>query len=279
MVLLDLLLQQPQLSLLVAHIDHGIRNNSQQDRKLVQKVCMSHNVEFVYKRLSLDKHASEEEARKYRYDFLRHVREIHHADAIITAHHQDDLLETAIINLLRGTGRRGLTSLRSHDRLVRPLLHVTKRDIIAYAKSRGIIWHEDETNTDTNYLRNHVRHNIMPKLNHKNRQKLLSIIVRHSALNKSIDAEINSWLTQNVTSTLSSTTLPCYPFIMLPQTVSYELLQTALQKITEKTVVKNVAQHALLFIKTAQPHKIFQLNKQWQLRAGKREVIVELNRA
>ena len=126
MVLLDLLRRQKDLKLVVAHLDHGIRSDSDLDRQLVQQVASKHGLAFVYNTAQLGPGASEALARKARYNFLRRVQLATNATAIVTAHHQDDLIETAILNLLRGTGRKGLSSLGDDKHLRRPLLHVSK---------------------------------------------------------------------------------------------------------------------------------------------------------
>src|SRR5689334_5856697 len=95
MTLLDLLRQQPHLKLVVAHFDHGIRPDSYVDRQLIQDVTKRHNVPFVFDTASLGSGASEATARQARYNFLRRVHNATGAKAIVTAHHQDDLLETA----------------------------------------------------------------------------------------------------------------------------------------------------------------------------------------
>src|SRR6266542_1461422 len=129
MVLLDLLRQKPKLELVVSHFDHGIRPDSEEDRRLVQRIARAYGLPFVYARGNLGPKAGEALAREARYAFLRRVQQEQGAKAIITAHHQDDMLETAIMNLLRGTGRRGLSSLKSREGLLRPLLNWTKKDI------------------------------------------------------------------------------------------------------------------------------------------------------
>ena len=102
-----------QSSLIVAHFDHGIRPDSEADRLFVEKLARSYGLPFEYKREELGENASEALARERRYAFLEEVRQKYHADAIITAHHADDVLETAGINLLRGTGRKGIASLQN----------------------------------------------------------------------------------------------------------------------------------------------------------------------
>lgn len=277
MALLDILLKQPQIELIVAHFDHGIRAESQQDRTFVQNYSMSHNLKFEFKRAELGVNASEEQARNARYNFLRQTCKNHNADSIVMAHHQDDLLETAIINLLRGTGRHGLTSLNSHDQLLRPMLKLTKDQIIRYAKEQNLVWVEDCTNQDNKYLRNHIRHNIVEKIDKPTRKKLLSIIVRHYNINQQIDIQLNYLLKRYCTPgpTKNSTLLPRHLLIMLPHNVAYELLQMWLKSATGSGVVKIVANHALLFAKTAKPHKKFELNKKYQLRILSDQVIVE----
>jgi len=187
MVLLDVLAGQPDLKLVVAHYDHGIRSDSHEDYDLVERTAYRLGLQFYGERGQLGRHASEALARQKRYEFLYRVQAESGASAIITAHHQDDVLETAILNLIRGTGRRGLTSLASRDGLIRPLLHVAKQDVLVYAKSHGIEWREDSTNSDTKYLRNKVRLKVMPRLGFGGRQKLLGLIERQRRINHEID--------------------------------------------------------------------------------------------
>ena len=194
MALLHMLRQQPGVKLTVAHFDHGIRMDSAEDRRHVEAVAWMHSLPFVYDQASLGPNASEAAARKARYDFLRRVRQATGARAIITAHHQDDALETATINLIRGTGRKGLTSLGEHHDLHRPLLHVPKPEIIAYAQQHGLEWREDSTNLDQRYLRNYLRQTIMPKLNDKQRHQLLRMIKKQHEINREIDMRLTTIL-------------------------------------------------------------------------------------
>jgi len=187
MVLLDLLVPKPKLKLVVAHFDHGIRKDSSLDRQLVQKKAQVYGLPFVFDEGKLGPGASEAEARKARYDFLQSTRQATGARAIVTAHHQDDRLETAFINLLRGTSRRGLTSLKDTPELRRPLLHLTKRQLIEYAKANGIEWREDSTNKDTNYTRNHVRHKLLPLLTQRKRTQLIDELNQLAKINHQLD--------------------------------------------------------------------------------------------
>jgi tRNA(Ile)-lysidine synthase len=186
--LLDLLARMPGMDLAVAHFDHGIRADSAEDALFVATLAKKFDLPFFTERVALGSDASEATARKARYDFLFRVREQQSAAAIITAHHQDDLLETAIHNLIRGTGRRGLTSLRSTTAVQRPLLSYTKAEILAYALQQKLSWREDTTNHDQRYTRNYIRHRLLVRFDNDARQKLLSLIHGLTKLNDEIDS-------------------------------------------------------------------------------------------
>jgi tRNA(Ile)-lysidine synthase len=241
MALLDLLRRQPEVRLVVAHFDHGTRPDSDEDRRFVQEVAGRHGLPFVYKRVALGRDASEDTARTARYDFLRQVKEASQADAIITAHHQDDLLETAILNVMRGTGPRGLVSLRSRPGLHRPLLHVPKKDLVAYAKDQGLTWREDSTNSDVRYARNYVRHQVVPRLSASDRQELLGHINRLGPMQQELDHVLTDYLHMHP----GLSELDRHWFIMLPHAVAREVMLVWLQRhqvsdITSKTLERLV---------------------------------------
>ncbi len=185
--LLHVLQGQPGLQLTVAHFDHGMRPELGEDRQFVESLTRGYGLMFVYEEGRLGAGASEATARTARYKFLRKVQKNGDAKAIITAHHQDDVLETAIINILRGTGRKGLASLQNRPGIIRPLLNVPKNELVAYAKKHNLSWHEDSTNQDINYLRNYVRQKILPRLGADGRAQLLTIINKTRGTNRELD--------------------------------------------------------------------------------------------
>lgn len=204
------------VELVVAHFNHGIRPDSAEDEKLVARAAKKYNLPFEVGYGNLGQNASEDVARAARYKFLETVAKKHRAKGIITAHHQDDLIETAFINILRGTGRTGLSSIRN-SKIYRPLLDIPKKEILAYAKSNKIQWREDETNSDTIYLRNYIRQKITKNLDVEKRQKIISNLDKVAKINKIINQEIAT-LSQN------RQELDRQEFIMLPSEVSDELL-------------------------------------------------------
>ena len=230
MALLDMLRRHSHgdraWKLVVAHLDHGIRDDSSEDRRLVRSVAVRHGLPFVYHESRLGQGASEAVAREARYDFLRQVRQASGAGAIITAHHQDDALETAIINILRGSGRKGLTSLSSRADMIRPLLRVPKRDLIAYARDQGLEWREDSTNQDESYLRNYVRHRLLSRFDEAARIRLGQLVEDAAVTNRKID----TLLVKQLRAQPVEGTLDRQWFNHLPHAVAREVLATWLRQ-------------------------------------------------
>lgn len=240
--LLHLLAAQPGIKLTVAHFDHGIREDSTEDRRLVQGLAKSYGLPFVYHMGNLGAGVSEAKAREARYKFLHGVRQASGASAIVTAHHQDDVLETVVLNLLRGTGRRGLSSLRSTDVVKRPLVHVSKKELLRYATEQGLTWREDSTNVDETYLRNYIRHRILSRFAIADREALLTIVQRTAELNEQIRRQVTNYL--HVQPGVKK--LDRHSFIMLPHAVAREimaewLLQNAGSELSKKMLERLVA--------------------------------------
>lgn len=251
MALLDVVRRQSGLKLIVAHFDHGIRHDSKYDRELVQNTAREHKLPFVYHEGQLGPGASEDRARKARYEFLHTVRTASGARAIITAHHHDDALETAIINMLRGTGRKGLSSLQSKATIHRPLLHIEKQAIRDYAKDQGLIWREDSTNEDVRYLRNYVRHRILTQFSLADRQKLKGIISRTAEVNQELDTQLMNYLhVQQTANTLDRQT-----FLRLPHSVSREVMAAWLRKHGIRDFDQKALERLVIAAKTLAPGK------------------------
>ncbi len=227
-VLLDLLRRSPQLQLVIAHFDHGMRDDSKHDAQFVAQLSKVHGLIFETERAELGSDAGEAVARAARYDFLESVRCRYDARAIITAHHQDDAIETAAINIIRGTGRRGLTALQSSDHLLRPLLPYSKAELIDYAVQQHLSWQEDSTNYEDNYLRNKLRHRLLVNLEAGTRQQLLGIMERARQLNRQLDDECAAALAQHS----DQYGLDRYWFTSLPHVVSREIMASWLRQHT-----------------------------------------------
>lgn len=173
--LLDVLVsvEELRLNLVVAHLNHTLRGaESDGDEAFVRQVAEGYGLPCEVERAdvrgvsSREKLSLEEAGRVTRHAFLRKVAEKHRASVIALGHHADDQAETVLMRLLRGAGGTGLAGMapKTADKLVRPLLGVTRGEIEAYLLGRGIAYRIDSSNTDTNFLRNRVRHELLPHL-------------------------------------------------------------------------------------------------------------------
>lgn len=251
MVLLDLLASQPDFELIVAHFDHGIRADSANEGVLVCAAAQRYGLTYVYERGELGQYASEDTARQARYGFLRRAMLAYQAQAIATAHHEDDMLETAALNLLRGTGRKGLTSLDSRDELLRPLLNVSKKMLLEYAQMRQLGWREDSTNATDRYRRNQVRHHLLSRMSTEQRAEFGRLLARQRAVNIEIDALLGEILVAQPAPHYVNRQL----FAMLPYTVAAELMAAWLRQNHLGGFSKKRLHQLVVFAKTASPGK------------------------
>lgn len=180
MVLLQLMVgisdgHRPKIQ--VAHLNHGLRGReSDQDQAFVEAACRRYGLPFLTKTLAAGqvsgtrKQSVEEAARSIRYAWLEEIAVASHADFVLTAHHEDDQLETVVHNLIRGSGFRGIQGMRSVRclkstvRLVRPLLEVSRSRLSDYAEDQRIAFREDLSNADLAFTRNRLRHQVLPAL-------------------------------------------------------------------------------------------------------------------
>lgn len=275
MALLDLLAKQAsgKTKFTVAHFDHGIREDSREDRRLVAEIAAAYGLPFVFARADLGSGASEDAARRARYEFLRKAQASAGARAIITAHHHDDVVETAVLNLIRGTGRKGLSSLRprSKDGLLRPLIHVPKAHLKAYAEANGLKWNEDSTNARQDYRRNYVRGTVLPKAVKKSPaqyRKLVTLLRRQREINESIDQALETILhTQPSRSKLRRKDV-----ISLPYKVATELVAEWLRHNGKRQLSRWLVDRLTVSARTARPGTEFLLDSHSKIKFGKNNI-------
>lgn len=239
-VLLDMLAKVPGHSLMVAHVDHGIRPDSSDDTRFVAQLAAKYQLPFFSTRLELADTPSEERARTARYAFLKEVADQHNAK-IVTAHHADDVLESIAINVHRGTGWRGVAT---HDSdIVRPLLRVHKDEVKAYAATHGLSWREDSTNHSEQYLRNRIRKHVA-NLPADDKKALLTLRQKQIEYKRRIEQEVRALIGDG----------PAYSryfFTHIPESAAIECLRLA----TKGRLTRPQMHRALLAIKTYQPSK------------------------
>lgn len=203
MVLLDIMAKKYSSDdIIVAHFNHGIRDDSDKDAEFVARVAKEiYHIRYIVEKGDLGAEVSEEAARTARYEFLRKVAAESDNAKIYTAHHLDDLVETIVINFIRGTGWRGLAGLNAPD-IRRPLLEtdlvyepMDKLAVIEYAAKRGLRFREDATNTSEKYLRNRVREKLTEaNLKFEKKMEIWELWQRQKTLRREIDQTVRELL-------------------------------------------------------------------------------------
>ena len=174
-----------------AHCNFHLRGEeSNRDEKFVRQLCRKYNIrlytiDFDTTQYATDNHISiEMAARELRYNWFDKIKNESQADVIAVAHHQDDSVETMLLNLIRGTGITGLLGIRPRNgAIVRPLLCVNREDIIYYLHSIGQDYVTDSTNLEDEYTRNKIRLNLLPLMQEINPSVKSNLIETSNYLN------------------------------------------------------------------------------------------------
>lgn len=175
MVMVDLFAKS-NFEIAIAHCNFQLRGmESFEDQKFVQEYAEKHKIKSFVTQFDTENFAADYKlstqvaARELRYNWFYELLETENFDYILTAHHADDNLETFLINLTRGTGLDGLIGIPTqNDKVIRPLLVFSRQEIENFAKENNIDWREDSSNASDKYLRNKIRHNLVPILKELN---------------------------------------------------------------------------------------------------------------
>lgn len=281
MVLLDMCVKKfGRKNVVVAHFDHCTRPSSETDRIFVQNFCKEQNIEFISARAkrNMREHLSEEDARNLRYKFFVQVQQKYDADEILVAHHLDDLVESVTINLLRGTGWRGLAVMNS-SKVKRPFLDgefgksYDRRDILKYAAKNEVCYRQDPTNTEDTYMRNRVRQ-ITFEMPREEKDRLLEL------RNKQCDLQVKvAEMTDEVISVLvgskkwreveESLVVPREVFAKIDDEVAAEILEILVKERLEIKCTRPQLKDFLAGVREYAPGKAFNLPKGKLVRMGR----------
>lgn len=178
MCLLHLLLNlknRKDINIICAHINHNVRKESEEEAQFVKQYCKNNNCIFEYMIMDTNEQGNfESYARKKRYDFYNKLIKKYNANYLITAHHGDDLMETILMRLTRGSNLRGYAGFKKETKqdgyeLLRPLINKTKKDIDLYNDNNNVEYRIDSSNNLDDYTRNRYRHHITPLLKKENK--------------------------------------------------------------------------------------------------------------
>lgn len=189
-VVLGYLCQNMNLDFALAHCNFLLRGEeSEEDENFVKSLGEKWGREVFVKKVDTKKISKEQKlsiqiaARKLRYEWFEKIMNTEKFDVLFTAHHADDNFETFLINSIRGTGLKGLTGIpETNGRIIRPLLAFSRKEIQNFAETTGVCWREDSSNATSKYLRNKIRHKIIPILKLQNPSLLESFKKTHQYL-------------------------------------------------------------------------------------------------
>lgn len=173
-----------KISLTAVHVNHGLRETAGEDAEYVKQMCGEWDIPYKeyccdVREVAAEKKMSLEEAGRYaRYEAFADAKEAYGANKVALAHHMDDQVETILWNLFRGTGSKGLSGMAARrDDIVRPLLCVSKEEILEYLREKDIAYRVDETNGENTFTRNKLRNQLIPTIeNEYNRQSRQHIV-------------------------------------------------------------------------------------------------------
>ena len=171
MVLFDLFIKN-NINFSVASCNFQLRGeDSDNDLKFVENICIKNSINLYSTVLDVDKFSTMRKistqmaARELRYDFFKKILEKHKYSYIVTAHHLDDNIETIIFNFIKSTGYKGLVGIPfNKNKILRPLINISKEEIEDYAVSNNISWRLDKSNNSNKYSRNKIRNEVIPLL-------------------------------------------------------------------------------------------------------------------
>lgn len=224
-------------TLRAAHYNHHLRDSAQLDEDFVRRWCLEQNISLTVGGGVVAEQAArlgqglEETARQLRYAFLEETARRENCTHIATGHHRGDQVETVLMNLLRGSGARGLGGIpRQRGAIIRPMLDVEREDIVAYLSARGIPHVEDESNALPNCTRNRVRHQLLPLLRTLNAQAEAHIVATASRLREddALLTRLGEELAQEARPHGSAVILPAHRLAQSPRPVAVRALSLLL---------------------------------------------------
>lgn len=188
----------------VAHLNHGLRPEAAAEEKLVKNYCTQWDIEFHSRTLDIKaiarqgKKSLEEAGRDCRYQFFNELLGQLGAGKIATAHHQDDMAETVLLHLLRGSGIKGLRGIMPvKGNLIRPLLCVCKNEIKTFLHQKRVDYYIDRSNYELSYLRNRIRHRLIPMLQKDYNPQIIENLNRLADIaredNDALEEETRRW--------------------------------------------------------------------------------------
>lgn len=235
MCLLDILSKKTN-KIIVCHINHNIRKESKQEEEFLKDYCHKHS--FIFETMTITNYKEnnfENEARKKRYTFYQSILTKYHSKYLLLAHHGDDLIETILMKIVRGSnleGYAGIKTISKYDNfeIIRPLLPYTKEDILKYNNSHNIPYFIDSSNKNTEYTRNRYREKLLPLLKEEDplvQRKFL----KYSQTLEEYNAYIKKVVKENLSNIYQKNTINLKEFTKLDYFIQKNMLYYILNNI------------------------------------------------
>lgn len=238
------------LELVIAHLNHGLREDeARRDADFVKESARSLGLTFVYGEVDTLKHKEESQlsiedaARQLRYKFFDQVLNKHYGTKLATAHTLDDQAETVLMRLIRGSGSKGLSGIPPVSKnIIRPLIETSRKEIEEYLNSKGVKWVEDSSNESEDFLRNKIRHNLVPELtvyNPQIKETLAKTADILRAEDEFITRETRKYFDEVFSINKAELTGNLKKYIERDRTIRYSLLRTAVERLNNS--LKNIS--------------------------------------
>lgn len=213
------------LELSIAHVNYHLRgHDSDRDEKFVKKLAEKYKLSLDILDAEIgEKDRSEEKLRSVRYDFFEKVREGNKFELIAVAHNADDQAETVLMRIIRGTGLNGLSAMSTKNgKIIRPLLEISRQEIVAYLKENKLSYRIDKTNKQSIYLRNKIRNELIPYLEKNFNPKVREVLAK-SAETFAEDYAVIEGITEKAWK--QNQTLSAKKILALPVAIQKRILQ------------------------------------------------------
>jgi tRNA(Ile)-lysidine synthase len=282
-----------RLSLTVAHLNHGIRGDeAKREQEFVCNLCAGMGITCICKTVEIHMlqigsgKSIEEIAREERYRFLHATAETCGARKIATGHHRDDQAETVLINLIRGSGPeglRGITPVRD-GRIIRPLLHVSRGEILEFLNREGLAYVVDNSNLSPMFLRNRIRNELIPELATRYNPRIveglchMAEIIRREDdyMEKTVRQVLHQW---GIVPSTAETLLPIAAFQELHEAIQARIIKFTLEAVAPSG--NGIGYHhieAVLAISQSSLRRYVSLDLPWLIRVDREGSVLRIRR-
>ena len=239
MALLDILLKMSKkidLAIIVAHVNHNVRSESIEEKRRLEAFC--NEKKLIFETMTIEQYGDdnfENEARNIRYNFFEDLVRKYNANYLFTAHHGDDLIETILMRIVRGSTLKGYSGFSkvvdmNNYKIVRPLVFVTKDEIIEYDKNNDIPYAIDQTNLKDHHTRNRYRHVILPFLKSED-PNVHEKFIKFSNTLLEYDNYINKEINKSISKVYKDKTLQISKYLELDPLIQKKIIYRILEDI------------------------------------------------